>query len=118
MSHAACVRELQLVEALLLCCCCRTARHSTRASRKRSIAHYLAVARRGREPGLPARSNGRKVPLVDWARSSSKAWKHLRLLDGHASDKPLTPPRWRAQGSMQEAEAPAPPSLAAEMREA
>ena len=65
--------ELHFIEALLALCLLRESAAIEPAERAESERNHLAVARRGREPGLLLERDGRRQPLVEWA---------AELLDG------------------------------------
>jgi glutamate--cysteine ligase len=103
-----CVRELQLVEALLLLLLLQDSPPLDTSEQEALDRNYLAVARRGREPGVMLERNGRKVPLVDWAQQLLEGMEATcELLDGTHPDKPYTA-ALRAQGSMKDAEGTGP----------
>lgn len=65
--------ELHFMEALLALCLLRESAAIEPAEQAAIERNHLAVARRGREPGLLLEREGRTLPLAEWARE---------LLDG------------------------------------
>jgi glutamate--cysteine ligase len=60
--------KLRFLEAFLALCLLKDS-PLIEAEEQRSLdANHLAVARRGREPGLTLSRDGRAVPMRDWAR--------------------------------------------------
>jgi glutamate--cysteine ligase len=68
--HPAGVGEAALLfaEVFLVYCVLLDSRPVSRAEQLELDANHVAVARRGREPGLRLRRHGAEVAMVDWAR--------------------------------------------------
>jgi glutamate--cysteine ligase len=62
-----CSDEMHFMEAFLALCLMRASAPIEPGEQPALDANHLAVARRGREPGLTLQSEGRAVPMADWA---------------------------------------------------
>jgi glutamate--cysteine ligase len=74
--------KLRFLEAFLALCLLRESEPIAQSEQASLDANHLLVARRGREPGLMLKREGRDFPMVEWARELLDAMQGLcELLD-------------------------------------
>ena len=83
--------KLRFLEAFLALCLLRESAPISQGEQAALDANHLLVARRGREPKLMLKREGRDFPLLDWARELLDAMQGLcELLDHGESARPYT----------------------------
>ena len=109
--------ELRFMEAFLALCLLRTSAPIEPAEQQELDDNHLLVARRGREPGLQLKRDGRDVPLQLWARELLDAMQGIcELLDQGDASRPYQA-ALRAQGEKLEDVAQTPSArMLAELR--
>jgi glutamate--cysteine ligase len=81
--------KLRFLEAFLALCLLRESRPIGQGEQAGLDANHLLVARRGREPNLMLKRDGRDFPMLDWARELLDAMQGLcELLDHGESGRP------------------------------
>jgi glutamate--cysteine ligase len=79
--------KLRFLEAFLALCLLRESEPIGRGEQAALDANHLTVARRGREPNLLLKRDGRDFPMVDWARELLDAMQGLCELLDHGEPK-------------------------------
>ncbi len=83
--------KLRFLEAFLALCALLESGPISGGEQAGLDANHLLVARRGREPGLKLRRDGRDVPMVEWARQLLDSMQGLcELLDHGEASRPYT----------------------------
>jgi glutamate--cysteine ligase len=78
--------KLRFLEAFLALCVLRESPPISRGEQETLDANHLLVARRGREPGLKLKREGRDVPMIEWARDLLDSMQGLcEMLDTEAT---------------------------------
>src|SRR5271156_4840203 len=81
--------KLRFLEAFLALCLLRESAPIGHSEQAALDANHLLVARRGREPKLMLKREGRDFPMIDWARELLDAMQGLcELLDHGESSRP------------------------------
>jgi glutamate--cysteine ligase len=81
--------KLRFLEAFLALCLLRESAPIGQGEQASLDANHLLVARRGREPNLMLKRDGRDFPMIDWARELLDAMEGLcELLDHGESGRP------------------------------
>jgi glutamate--cysteine ligase len=81
--------KLRFLEAFLALCLLRESTPIGQGEQAGLDANHLLVARRGREPNLMLKRDGRDFPMLDWARELLDAMQGLcELLDHGESGRP------------------------------
>ena len=82
---------LRFIEALLLLCLLTESPPTDAAEQAAIGRNQLAVARRGRDPGLMLERDGGSIPLKDWAHATLRQLAPVcMLLDGAGAAKPYS----------------------------
>src|SRR6185437_2812458 len=83
--------KLRFLEAFLALCLLRESAPISQGEQAGLDANHLLVARRGREPNLMLKRDGRDFPMRDWARELLDAMQGLcELLDHGEAARPYT----------------------------
>jgi glutamate--cysteine ligase len=83
--------KLRFLEAFLALCLLRDSAPIGESEQGGLDANHLLVARRGREPNLMLKRDGRDFPMLDWARELLDAMQGLcELLDHGEAARPYT----------------------------
>ncbi len=83
--------KLRFLEAFLALCLLRESAPIGQSEQAGLDANHLLVARRGREPGLMLKRDGRDFPMLDWARELLDDMQGLcELLDHGETARPYT----------------------------
>jgi glutamate--cysteine ligase len=83
--------KLRFLEAFLALCLLRESAPISQDEQASLDANHLLVARRGREPKLLLKRDGRDFPMLDWARELLDAMQGLcELLDHGETARPYT----------------------------
>ncbi len=81
--------KLRFLEAFLALCLLRESEPISRGEQEALDANHLLVARRGREPGLQLKRDGRDFPMLEWARELLDAMQGVcELLDQGEQQRP------------------------------
>src|ERR1700734_1069431 len=81
--------KLRFLEAFLALCLLRESEPIAQSEQASLDANHLLVARRGREPGLMLKREGRDFPMAEWARELLDAMQGLcELLDHGEAARP------------------------------
>ncbi len=81
--------KLRFLEAFLALCLLRDSEPISRGEQEALDANHLLVARRGREPGLLLKRDGRDFPMLEWARELLDALQGVcELLDQGEQQRP------------------------------
>jgi glutamate--cysteine ligase len=110
--------KLRFLEAFLALCVLSSAEPISRGEQEALDANHLRVARRGREPGLTLRREGREVPMIEWARELLEAMQGLcEMLDHGESTRPYQTALEQQRAKIDEVERTPSARLLAEMRQ-
>ena len=91
--------KLRFLEAFLALCLLRESAPIGRGEQAALDANHLLVARRGREPNLTLKREGRDFPMLEWARELLDAMQGLcELLDHGETGAPLYARRSNSSG--------------------
>ncbi len=83
--------KLRFLEAFLALCLLRESAPISQGEQANLDANHLLVARRGRDPKLSLRRDGRDIPMLEWARELLDAMRGLcELLDQGEPTRPYT----------------------------
>ena len=83
--------KLRFLEAFLALCVLRESDSIDRSEQEALDANHLLVARRGREPNLLLKRDGRDVPMLEWAHELLDAMQGLcEMLDHGEPARPYT----------------------------
>jgi glutamate--cysteine ligase len=81
--------KLRFLEAFLALCLLSSSEPLSRDEQASLDANHVRVARRGREPGLTLRYEGRDVPMLGWARELLDAMRGIcEVLDEGEAQRP------------------------------
>jgi glutamate--cysteine ligase len=81
--------KLRFLEAFLALCLLSTSEPIGRDEQVLLDANHVLVARRGREPGLSLKREGRDVPMLDWARELLEGMQGIcEVLDEGETQRP------------------------------
>jgi glutamate--cysteine ligase len=109
--------KLRFLEAFLALCVLSDSDPISRGEQEALDANHSKVARRGREPGLTLRRDGRDVPMVEWARELLDAMQGLcELLDHGEASRPYQAALAAQRAKVEEVERTPSARLLAEMR--
>ena len=93
------------IEAFILTCLFQDSPFSTEKTRRTVNSNQLAVAHRGREPGIMLETGNAPIPLKDWAEQIFAEMQPIcALLDGDDIEKPYTSALLRQHQSVQNPE--------------
>ncbi len=110
--------KLRFLEAFLALCLLRDSEPISRDEQIVLDANHLLVARRGREPNLNLKRNGRDVPMLDWARELLEAMQGLcEMLDHGEPTKPYSAALEQQRAKIEDVERTPSARLLAEMRQ-
>jgi glutamate--cysteine ligase len=83
--------KLRFLEAFMALCVLRESEPISQGEQAALDANHLLVARRGREPNLQLKREGRTYPMLDWARELLDAMQGLcEMLDHGETTRPYT----------------------------
>ena len=109
--------KLRFLEAFLALCLLRESEPIGRDEQAALDANHLLVARRGREPNLNLKRNGRDVPMLEWARELLDAMQGLcELLDHGEPARPYSAALEQQRAKIEDVERTPSARLLAEMR--
>jgi glutamate--cysteine ligase len=110
--------KLRFLEAFLALCLLRESAPIGQDEQASLDANHLLVARRGREPNLMLKRDGRDFPMVDWARELLDAMQGLcELLDQGEAARPYMSALEQQRAKIDEVERTPSARLLAEMRQ-
>ncbi len=110
--------KLRFLEAFLALCLLRESAPISRGEQAALDANHLLVARRGREPNLKLKREGRDFPMTDWARELLDAMQGLcEMLDHGESARPYTSALEQQRAKIDDVERTPSARLLAEMRQ-
>ncbi|HUX74339.1 MAG TPA: glutamate--cysteine ligase [Steroidobacteraceae bacterium] len=108
--------KLRFVEAFLALCLIRESEPIDRGEQDALDANHILVARRGREPDLCLRRDGRDTRMVDWARELLDDMQGVcELLDHGAAQRPYAAALEQQRAKVEEAALTPSARLLAEM---
>ena len=109
--------KLRFLEAFLALCLLRDSEPIGRDEQIALDANHLLVARRGREPKLNLKRDGRDVPMLEWARELLDAMAGLcEMLDHGEPSKPYSAALEQQRAKIDDVERTPSARLLAEMR--
>src|SRR5271169_2154197 len=110
--------KLRFLEAFLALCLLRESTPIGQSEQSGLDANHLLVARRGREPQLMLKREGRDFPMLDWARELLDAMQGLcELLDHGESSRPYTAALEQQRAKIDDVERTPSARLLADMRQ-
>jgi glutamate--cysteine ligase len=110
--------KLRFLEAFLALCLLRESEPIGRDEQAVLDANHLMVARRGREPKLSLKRDGRDVPMLEWARELLDAMQGLcEMLDHGEPSKPYSAALEQQRAKIDDVERTPSARLLAEMRQ-
>jgi len=110
--------KLRFLEAFLALCLLRESEPISRGEQPALDANHLLVARRGREPNLNLKRNGRNVPMLEWARELLDAMQGLcEMLDHGEPTRPYSAALEQQRAKIEDVERTPSARLLAEMRQ-
>ena len=110
--------KLRFLEAFLALCLLRESEPISRNEQEALDANHLLVARRGREPKLNLKRNGRDVPMLEWARELLDAMQGLcEMLDHGELTRPYSAALEQQRAKIEDVERTPSARLLAEMRQ-
>jgi glutamate--cysteine ligase len=110
--------KLRFLEAFLALCLLRDSAPIGEGEQAGLDANHLLVARRGREPNLMLKRDGRDFPMLDWARELLDAMQGLcELLDHDEPARPYTSALEQQRAKIDDVERTPSARLLAEMRQ-
>jgi glutamate--cysteine ligase len=110
--------KLRFLEAFLALCLLRESEPISRNEQEALDANHLTVARRGREPNLQLKRDGRDIPMVDWARELLDGMTGLcELLDHGESTRPYSAALEQQRAKLDDVDRTPSARLLAEMRQ-
>ena len=110
--------KLRFLEAFLALCLLRESAPIGQSEQASLDANHLLVARRGREPKLMLKREGRDFPMLDWARELLDAMQGLcELLDHGESARPYTSALEQQRAKIDDVERTPSARLLTEMRQ-
>jgi glutamate--cysteine ligase len=110
--------KLRFLEAFLALCLLRESAPIAQGEQAGLDANHLLVARRGREPNLMLKRDGRDFPMRDWARELLDAMQGLcELLDHGEAARPYTTALEQQRAKFDDVERTPSARLLAEMRQ-
>ncbi|HEX3847200.1 MAG TPA: glutamate--cysteine ligase [Steroidobacteraceae bacterium] len=110
--------KLRFLEAFLALCLLKES-PPIRADEQAALdANHVSVARRGREPRLMLKRDGRDVPMVDWARELLDAMQGLcEILDHGEASRPYSSALEQQRAKIEDVERTPSARLLTEMRQ-
>jgi glutamate--cysteine ligase len=110
--------KLRFLEAFLALCLLRDSQPIGRAEQVALDDNHLLVARRGREPNLKLKRDGRDVPMLQWARELLDAMQGLcEMLDHGEPARPYSAALEQQTAKINDVERTPAARLLAEMRQ-
>ncbi|MGH8336799.1 MAG: glutamate--cysteine ligase, partial [Gammaproteobacteria bacterium] len=110
--------KLRFMEAFLALCLLRESAPIGQVEQVSLDANHLLVARRGREPNLMLKREGRDFPMLEWARELLDAMQGLsELLDHGESARPYTTALEQQRAKIDDVERTPSARLLTEMRQ-
>jgi len=110
--------KLRFLEAFLALCVLSDSAPIERGEQEALDENHLTVARRGREPGLELRREGRKVPMSQWARELIDSMQGVvEMLDHGEASRPYLTALEQQRAKLDEVERTPSARLLAEMRQ-
>ncbi len=110
--------KLRFLEAFLALCLLRESEPISREEQAALDANHLVVARRGREPKLNLKRNGRDVPMLQWAQELLDAMQGLcEMLDHGEQTRPYSAALEHQRAKIEDVERTPSARLLAEMRQ-
>ena len=110
--------KLRFLEAFLALCLLRESEPIGRGEQEGLDANHLLVARRGREPGLQLRREGRDFPMREWARELLDAMQGVcELLDHGEPQRPYAAALEQQRAKIDDVERTPSARLLTEMRQ-
>src|SRR5580704_1740639 len=110
--------KLRFLEAFLALCLLRESAPIGESEQASLDANHLLVARRGREPKLKLKRDGRDFPMLDWAGELLDAMQGLcELLDHGESARPYTSALEQQRAKIEDVERTPSARLLADMRQ-
>src|ERR1700675_520035 len=110
--------KLRFLEAFVALCLLRESAPISLSEQASLDANHLLVARRGREPKLMLKRDGRDFPMLDWARELLDAMQGLgELLDHGESARPYSTALEQQRAKIDDVERTPSARLLAEMRQ-
>jgi glutamate--cysteine ligase len=110
--------KLRFLEAFLALCLLRDSQPIDRAEQIALDGNHLLVARRGREPNLKLKRDGRDVPMLQWARELLDAMQGLcEMLDHGEPTRPYCTALEQQLAKINDVERTPAARLLAEMRQ-
>jgi glutamate--cysteine ligase len=110
--------KLRFLEAFLALCLLRDSAPIGESEQAGLDANHLLVARRGREPNLMLKRDGRDFPMLDWARELLDAMQGLcELLDHGEAARPYTSALEQQRAKIDDVERTPSARLLADMRQ-
>ena len=110
--------KLRFLEAFMALCVLRESEPIGRSEQEALDANHLLVARRGREPGLMLRHEGRDVAMIEWARTLLADMTGLcEMLDHGEPSRPYTAALEQQRAKIEDVERTPSARLLTEMRQ-
>jgi glutamate--cysteine ligase len=110
--------KLRFLEAFLALCLLRESEPIGRSEQEALDANHLKVARRGREPGLTLKREGRSFPMNEWARELLDAMQGLcEMLDHGEPARPYAAALEQQRAKLDDVERTPSARLLADMRQ-
>ncbi len=110
--------KLRFLEAFLALCLLRESAPIGQSEQASLDANHLLVARRGREPKLMLKRDGRDFPMLDWARELLDAMQGLcEMLDHGETARPYTSALEQQRAKIDDVERTPSARLLADMRQ-
>ena len=109
--------KLRFLEAFLALCLVRESEPIGRGEQEGLDENHLRVARRGREPGLTLKRDGREFPMIGWARELLDSMQGLcEMLDHGEPTRPYVAALEQQRAKIEDVERTPSARLLAEMR--
>jgi glutamate--cysteine ligase len=110
--------KLRFLEAFLALCLLRDSEPISRSEQEALDANHLKVARRGRESGLTLNREGRRFPMVGWARELLDAMEGIcEILDHGEAARPYAAALEQQRAKLDDVERTPSARLLTEMRQ-
>jgi glutamate--cysteine ligase len=110
--------KLRFLEAFLALCLLKESPPLDRSEQDLLDANHLLVARRGREPGLKLKRDGRDFPMIEWARELLDSMQGIcEMLDYSEEKRPYTAALEQQRAKIDDVERTPSARMLAEMRQ-
>src|SRR5579871_2911854 len=110
--------KLRFLEAFLILCLLSRSDPIGRSEQQTLDSNHVSVARRGREPGLMLKRDGRDVPMIDWARELLDGMEGLcEMLDHGEATRPYSSALEQQRAKIDDVERTPSARLLTEMRQ-